>query len=226
MELIQSISTKDPNKNKPGRGNANISTKVLEEVEVDIVDYEPWMDDYGRKPEGVTFSEKEAICKANPEIWLDPDECKDDDDTPAPPKPIKEKEIRRRRARRKVPPRTANRKRKGKRRNPKRANLPHRWKTIQQKVPVLRIDQNYPHQHLFWMRWRDNLLRPRWTLGVWMSLIWTILTLIILMWTSKGLVILTWKNLSYCIHVHTNLKGAILKKQYLFTELSSPTDLF
>ena len=53
------------------------------------------MDDYGRKPEGITLSRKETICKAHLVIRLDPDECKedeDDDDTPAPPKPIKEKE--------------------------------------------------------------------------------------------------------------------------------------
>lgn len=95
MELIQSISTKDPNKNKPGRGNASISTKVLEEIDDEIVDYEPWMDDYGRTPKGIEFSERDAICKAHPEIWLDPDECKSDeqdDDGLAPPKPAKDKE--------------------------------------------------------------------------------------------------------------------------------------
>jgi len=97
MELIQSISTKDPNKNKPGRGNSSISTKVLEETDDEIVDYEPWMDDYGRTPKGIEFSERDAICKAHPEIWLEPDECKanemDDEGPAAPPtKPVKEKE--------------------------------------------------------------------------------------------------------------------------------------
>lgn len=78
IELIKSISTKDPTK-KAGRGSASISTKVLEEVEDEIVDYEPWMDNYGKEPSGIEFSERDAICKSHPEVWLDPEENKADE---------------------------------------------------------------------------------------------------------------------------------------------------
>lgn len=73
LELIKSISSKDPTK-KVGRGNTSISTKLLEEVEDEIVDYEPWMDNNGNTPEGIQFSEKDALCKMHPELWLQPKE--------------------------------------------------------------------------------------------------------------------------------------------------------
>eukprot|EP00553_Chaetoceros_curvisetus_P009277 CAMPEP_0204616172 /NCGR_PEP_ID=MMETSP0717-20131115/3474_1 /ASSEMBLY_ACC=CAM_ASM_000666 /TAXON_ID=230516 /ORGANISM="Chaetoceros curvisetus" /LENGTH=396 /DNA_ID=CAMNT_0051629321 /DNA_START=156 /DNA_END=1346 /DNA_ORIENTATION=+ len=78
IELIKSISTKDPTK-KAGRGSASISTKVLEEVEDEVVDYEPWMDNYGKEPSGMEFSERDAICKSHPELWLDAEENKADE---------------------------------------------------------------------------------------------------------------------------------------------------
>lgn len=42
----------------------------VEEVEDEIVTWEPWMDDYGREPNGIKFEEGDAICNAHPEIWL------------------------------------------------------------------------------------------------------------------------------------------------------------
>lgn len=81
MELIEKISTKDPSK-RVGRGGSKVAssrsmtTKILEEVEDEIVDYEPWMDDYGKAPQGIEFDESDAICKMHPEVWLAPEECK------------------------------------------------------------------------------------------------------------------------------------------------------
>ena len=75
--LIDSISTKDPNK-RVGRGNhsaqRSMQTKVLEEVEDEIVDFEPWMG--GRDGNGIEFDENDAICKQHPEVWLDAEETK------------------------------------------------------------------------------------------------------------------------------------------------------
>lgn len=85
MELIEKISTKDPAK-RVGRGGGgkgpgssggrSMTTKILEEIEDEIVDYEPWMDDYGKAPLGIEFDESDAICKMHPEVWLAPEECK------------------------------------------------------------------------------------------------------------------------------------------------------
>eukprot|EP00814_Leptocylindrus_danicus_P001640 CAMPEP_0116012972 /NCGR_PEP_ID=MMETSP0321-20121206/5442_1 /TAXON_ID=163516 /ORGANISM="Leptocylindrus danicus var. danicus, Strain B650" /LENGTH=306 /DNA_ID=CAMNT_0003482419 /DNA_START=77 /DNA_END=1000 /DNA_ORIENTATION=+ len=41
-------------------------SKVIKEIEDDIVDYEPWMEN------GIEFSETDAICKDHPEVWLPP----------------------------------------------------------------------------------------------------------------------------------------------------------
>jgi len=77
IALIEAISTKDPNK-RVGRGNnavqRSMQTKVLEEVEDEIVDYEPWMDNNGKDKSGIEFDESDAICKQHPELWLDPEE--------------------------------------------------------------------------------------------------------------------------------------------------------
>lgn len=56
-----------------GKGKRNAKTasaKVLEEVEEEIVDYEPWMDDYGKAPQGITFEVGDSTAAAHPEIWL------------------------------------------------------------------------------------------------------------------------------------------------------------
>ena len=79
ISLIEKISTKDPNK-RPARGSIaaqkSMQTKVLEEIEDEMVDYEPWMDDYGKVPKGIQFDEDDPICKQHPEVWLDSSECK------------------------------------------------------------------------------------------------------------------------------------------------------
>ena len=78
QNLISSIS-KDSNKAK-GKGKGNQSkkstsltnvNKIIEDVVEDIVDYKPWMDDYGRQPYGIEFDEKDLMCTKHPELWLD-----------------------------------------------------------------------------------------------------------------------------------------------------------
>jgi hypothetical protein len=39
-------------------------------VEEEVVDYEPWMDDYGRSPQGVEFDADDQLCSLHPEVWL------------------------------------------------------------------------------------------------------------------------------------------------------------
>jgi hypothetical protein len=41
-----------------------------EEVEEEVVDYEPWMDDHGRVPNGVEFDADDQLCSLHPEVWL------------------------------------------------------------------------------------------------------------------------------------------------------------
>ncbi len=73
LELMDSISTKDAG-GKTKKNPKPALNKVFEEVEDVVVPYEPWMDDYGKKPDGVEFDENQDICKAHPEVWLDPSE--------------------------------------------------------------------------------------------------------------------------------------------------------
>lgn len=78
QNLIDSIS-KDSSKAKgkgKGKSSAKSSSstnvnKIIEDVDEDIVDYEPWMDDYGRQPYGIEFDEKDVMCTKHPELWLD-----------------------------------------------------------------------------------------------------------------------------------------------------------
>jgi ribosome assembly protein YihI (activator of Der GTPase) len=39
-------------------------------VEEEVVDYEPWMDDYGRSSHGVEFDADDQLCSLHPEVWL------------------------------------------------------------------------------------------------------------------------------------------------------------
>jgi hypothetical protein len=51
-------------------------------VQEEIVDYEPWMDDYGRQPHGVEFEADDQLCSLHPEVWLNPEvirEVKEED---------------------------------------------------------------------------------------------------------------------------------------------------
>lgn len=65
-------------KNPGGRTKKKLVTNialgsVLEEVEEDVVDYEPWMDDYGKQPDGVEFDDQDNRCTKHPELWLSAD---------------------------------------------------------------------------------------------------------------------------------------------------------
>jgi len=60
-----------------GRGSDSIQGKAIEEVVDDIVDYEPWMDENGAQPYGITFDEKDIVATKHPEIWLEPREIKE-----------------------------------------------------------------------------------------------------------------------------------------------------
>ena len=49
-------------------GNA----KPWEQVEDELVDYQPWMDDHGRKPNGIEISTEDLNITKYPELWLSP----------------------------------------------------------------------------------------------------------------------------------------------------------
>ncbi|KAL7566851.1 hypothetical protein ACA910_021347 [Epithemia clementina (nom. ined.)] len=50
------------------------TTKVLEEVEEVLVDYEPWMDDGGKQPDGVELDIEDGAATNHPELFLTPEE--------------------------------------------------------------------------------------------------------------------------------------------------------
>jgi transcription initiation factor TFIID subunit 7 len=67
-------SNKQQQKNKvPQLTSAN---KIFEEVVDDIVDYEPWMNDFGRQAGGVEFDADDQQCSMHPEVWLSPEELR------------------------------------------------------------------------------------------------------------------------------------------------------
>lgn len=71
QQLIAAI-TKDQGAkalNKPFQVD---ETKIIEEIEEEIVDYEPFMDDHGRQPRGVKLDERDKIVQMHPELWLPP----------------------------------------------------------------------------------------------------------------------------------------------------------
>ena len=82
MEMMERISSKDTTKQKKNVRPA--LNKPLEEVEEVVVAYEPWMDDHGNTPRGITFSEEDDRCKDHPEIWLDPEELEEKEESPPP----------------------------------------------------------------------------------------------------------------------------------------------
>jgi len=65
-----------------GKGAGVGQGKPIEEVVDDVVDYEPWMTDYGRQPYGITFEEKDTIAAKHPEIWLDAKDLEEEVVTP------------------------------------------------------------------------------------------------------------------------------------------------
>lgn len=61
----------------PSLATAQHQNKILQEVEEVVVDYEPWMDDYGREEQGITFEATDQIASLHPEIWLSPEKIKE-----------------------------------------------------------------------------------------------------------------------------------------------------
>lgn len=83
VDLMERISKEggDIKTNKrskvPSLTSAALANKVLEEVTEEVVDYEPWMDDYGRQPHGVEFDADDQLTSLHPEVWLSPDEIRE-----------------------------------------------------------------------------------------------------------------------------------------------------
>ena len=49
------------------------ANKVFEEVVEDVVDFEPWMNDFGRQMAGIEFDGDDQQCSLHPEVWLSPE---------------------------------------------------------------------------------------------------------------------------------------------------------
>ncbi|CAB9497276.1 TAFII55 protein conserved region [Seminavis robusta] len=79
MERISKEGEKGANKRTkvPSLTSAQLANKTLEEVSEEVVEYEPWMDDFGRQPHGVEFDADDPLCSHHPEVWLDPDEVRE-----------------------------------------------------------------------------------------------------------------------------------------------------
>jgi len=61
----------------PSLATAQHQNKILQEVEEEVVDYEPWMDNYGTVEKGITFDATDQIASMHPEIWLSAEIIKD-----------------------------------------------------------------------------------------------------------------------------------------------------
>ncbi|KAG7343430.1 hypothetical protein IV203_021375 [Nitzschia inconspicua] len=82
QELMAKISKegqgKGSKRNKiPSLATAQHQNKVLEEVIEEVVEYEPWMDDYGRQQSGIEFDASDQIATVHPEIWLAPEKIRE-----------------------------------------------------------------------------------------------------------------------------------------------------
>jgi transcription initiation factor TFIID subunit 7 len=74
-ELMCKISKEGGKRNKvPSLASAQHANKILEEVVEEIVDYEPWMDDYGRQLSGIEIEASDQLASQHPEIWLTPEQ--------------------------------------------------------------------------------------------------------------------------------------------------------
>jgi transcription initiation factor TFIID subunit 7 len=70
-ELMCKISKEGGKRNKvPSLASAQHANKVLEEIVEDVVDYEPWMDDYGAQPSGIEIEGGDQLASLHPEIWI------------------------------------------------------------------------------------------------------------------------------------------------------------
>lgn len=73
--LMVQISKEPGKRNKvPSLASATHANKVLEEVVEEVINYEPWMDDYGAQPSGIEIDAGDQIAALHPEIWLTPEE--------------------------------------------------------------------------------------------------------------------------------------------------------
>lgn len=71
LDLISKMTSSTEGKVKGKRGvSTSVQFQVLEEVEDEIVTWEPWMDNYGKEPNGIKFEEGDMVSNAHPEIWL------------------------------------------------------------------------------------------------------------------------------------------------------------
>lgn len=80
VDLMERISKEGAANEKPAKRSkvpsltsASLANKVLVEVSEEIVEYEPWMDDFGRQPQGLEFEADDQLCSLHPEVWLEPD---------------------------------------------------------------------------------------------------------------------------------------------------------
>jgi transcription initiation factor TFIID subunit 7 len=79
-ELRVMIERISENSAKGGKGKnktpslSAATAKVIEEVVEELVDYQPWMDDHGREPNGVQFDIEDPRSTKYPELWLEPRE--------------------------------------------------------------------------------------------------------------------------------------------------------
>jgi transcription initiation factor TFIID subunit 7 len=73
-ELMCQISKEGGKRNKvPSLATAQHQNKILEEVVEEVVDFEPWMDDYGLQKSGIEFEAGDQVANNHPEIWLSPE---------------------------------------------------------------------------------------------------------------------------------------------------------
>jgi transcription initiation factor TFIID subunit 7 len=78
LETMCKISKETGKRNKiPSLATAQHQNKILEEVIEEVVDFEPWMDDYGRQQSGIEFDAADQIASVHPEIWLEPEKIKE-----------------------------------------------------------------------------------------------------------------------------------------------------
>jgi len=47
------------------------ANKILEDVVEEVVDFEPWMNDFGKQETGVEFTADDQLCSLHPEVWLE-----------------------------------------------------------------------------------------------------------------------------------------------------------
>ena len=73
LELMEKLSKDEKNRRKNKVPTLTSATKVLEEVVEEAVEYEPWMDDYGRQPHGIELDADDQQINSHPEVWISPD---------------------------------------------------------------------------------------------------------------------------------------------------------